>query len=98
MGYYGIFAMAVFVGWFVVYAVKVINSQTSKLDILRTVCLFSGAMGVLIQNFVENIFEVPAMMVIFFLYIALLDVYRVRETEENLKGASAEQTKNIDMA
>lgn len=98
MGYYGISAMAVFVGWFVIYAMKVINSQKSKLDILRTVCIFSGAMGVLIQNFVENIFEVPAMMVIFFLYIALLDVYCVRERKEDLKEETVGQVKNVDIA
>ena len=37
--------------------------------------LFSGAMGVLAQNFVENIFEVPAMVVYFYLAVALLNCY-----------------------
>lgn len=97
MGYYGIIAMAVFVGWFVLYAMKVINSQKTRMDILRTVCIFSGAVGVLIQNFVENIFEVPAMMVIFFLYIALLDVYRKKDGEKDEIATLSGEQKNIDM-
>ena len=76
MGYFGISAMVIFVVWFVVYSLKVIWSRVDKMDFLRGICVFTGALGVLIQNFVENIFEVPAMMVIFFLYIALLDVLR----------------------
>jgi len=37
--------------------------------------LFAGAMGVLAQNFVENIFEVPAMIAYFWITVALINTY-----------------------
>ncbi|NLL81382.1 MAG: hypothetical protein GX231_03630, partial [Tissierellia bacterium] len=37
--------------------------------------MLSGCLGVLAQNFVENIFEVPAMIAYFWIFVALINTY-----------------------
>ncbi|MDO5037415.1 MAG: O-antigen ligase family protein [Tissierellia bacterium] len=82
MGLFGMVYFVIFVVWLMVFGYKVISEQEGRLDVLRAVCIYAGALGVLVQNAVENIFEVPAMMIIFFLYIALLEVLKAPHKEE----------------
>ena len=81
-GIFGLSFLLIYIIWFLIFGWKVIDSQKTKGDIIRTACIFSGGCGVLLQNLVENIFEVPAMMVIFFLAVSLLETLRVKEKLE----------------
>lgn len=75
MGIYGIAALVFLIVSFVVFAIKIIRTTKNHYNKIMAIGLFSGAMGVLAQNFVENIFEVPAMVVYFYLAVALLNCY-----------------------
>lgn len=71
-GYYGIFAISFMILGFIVSSLKVVFSQKNFENKLLACGLFCGAFGVLMQNFVENIFEFPAMIVYFVMYAALI--------------------------
>lgn len=75
MGIYGVAALAFLIVSFIVFACKIIRTTKNHYNKIMAIGLFSGAMGVLAQNFVENIFEVPAMVVYFYLAVALLNCY-----------------------
>ncbi|MDY0236064.1 MAG: O-antigen ligase family protein [Gudongella sp.] len=75
MGIYGIAALSFLIVSFIVFAIKIIRTTSNHYNKIMAIGLFSGAMGVLAQNFVENIFEVPAMVVYFYLAVALLNCY-----------------------
>lgn len=81
MGLYGIGALLFLIVSFIVFAIKIIRTSKNHYNKIMAIGLFSGAMGVLAQNFVENIFEVPAMIVYFYLVVALLNCYA---NEKNL--------------
>lgn len=75
MGIYGVAALLFVIICFVVSSIKAIGNQHTINGRIMTIGLFSGAMGVLAQNFVENIFEVPGMVVYFWLTVALINAY-----------------------
>ncbi len=75
MGIYGIGALVFLILSFVVFAIKIVRTSKTYSHKIMAMGIFSGAMGVLAQNFVENIFEVPAMVTYFYLAIALLNSY-----------------------
>lgn len=75
MGVYGMAALLFLIVSFMVFAIKIIRTSNDHYNKIMAIGLFSGAMGVLAQNFVENIFEVPAMVVYFYLAVALLNCY-----------------------
>ena len=75
MGIYGMAALSFLIVSFIVFAIKIIRTSNNHYNKIMAIGLFSGAMGVLAQNFVENIFEVPAMVVYFYLAVALLNCY-----------------------
>lgn len=75
MGIYGIGGLLFLIVSFMVFAIKIIRTRKNYYNKIMAIGLFSGAMGVLAQNFVENIFEVPAMVVYFYLAVALLNCY-----------------------
>lgn len=83
MGIYGVAGLVFIIICFVLFSVRAISNQTTTKGRIMTIGLFSGAMGVLAQNFVENIFEVPGMVVYFWLTVALINAYG--KTKENIQ-------------
>ena len=83
MGIYGVAGLVFIIICFVLFSVRAISSQTTTKGRIMTIGLFSGAIGVLAQNFVENIFEVPGMVVYFWLTVALINAYG--KTRENVQ-------------
>lgn len=82
MGIYGIAALLFVIISFIVSTARIIRSQRVLSHKIMVIGLFAGAMGVLAQNFVENIFEVPAMIAYFWITVALINTYSpVGETE-----------------
>ncbi|MGM0396662.1 MAG: O-antigen ligase family protein [Bacillota bacterium] len=75
MGVYGIGALIFVILSFVVSTGRIIRSQSLLRHRIMVIGLFAGAMGVLAQNFVENIFEVPAMIAYFWITVALINTY-----------------------
>lgn len=71
-GFYGIFAIGFMILGFIISSLKVVFTQKNFDNKLLACGLFCGALGVLIQNFVENIFEFPAMIVYFVLFASLI--------------------------
>lgn len=84
MGIYGIVGLAFVIICFIFFAMKIIRYQDDIKKRILAIGLFSGAVGVLAQNFVENIFEVPAMIIYFWIVIALINTYAPKgKTETN---------------
>ncbi len=84
MGIYGIVGLAFVIICFIIFAMKIIRYQDDIKKRILAIGLFSGAMGVLAQNFVENIFEVPAMVIYFWIVIALINTLAPKgKTETN---------------
>lgn len=75
MGIYGIVGLAFVIICFIIFAMKIIRYQDDIKKRILAIGLFSGAVGVLAQNFVENIFEVPAMIIYFWIVIALMNTF-----------------------
>lgn len=75
MGLYGIAALLFVVISFIISTARIIRSQSVLRNKVMVIGLFAGAMGVLAQNFVENIFEVPAMIAYFWITVALINTY-----------------------
>ncbi len=82
MGIFGIAALAFVIVSFIVSTVRIIRSQTNLKYRIMVIGLFAGAMGVLAQNFVENIFEVPAMIAYFWITVALINTYSHKKGTE----------------
>lgn len=85
MGLFGIFAMAFVILCFIISTVKIIRFQEDFDKELVVLGLFVGGIGVLVQNFVENIFEVPAMIIYFWTLIALIATY-IPQKGQFIKG------------
>ncbi len=84
MGIFGVAGLVYIIICFVVSSIREISRQTTIKGRIMTIGLFTGASGVLAQNFVENIFEVPGMVVFFWLTVALISAYgRKSSGEEN---------------
>ncbi len=79
MGIYGIVAFILMIVSFIHFGIKTIKYQTTSQTRLLTIGLYTGCVGVLVQNCVENIFEVPAMVFYFWLTVALLNAFRPKE-------------------
>ncbi|MGJ0845080.1 O-antigen ligase family protein [Tissierella praeacuta] len=75
MGVYGIVGLAFVIICFIISSIKIIKYQNDTKNRIVAIGLFSGAMGVLAQNFVENIFEVPAMIIYFWIAVALINTF-----------------------
>lgn len=82
MGIYGVAGLLFVIICFVISSLRAIGNQHTIKGRIMTIGLFSGAMGVLAQNFVENIFEVPGMVVYFWLTVALINAYGKWSTVE----------------
>lgn len=79
MGIYGILGLAFVIICFIVFAAKIIRHQANMIKKLINIGLFASAIGVLTQNFVENIFEVPAMAIYFWVVVALINTYAPKD-------------------
>ncbi|WP_353093403.1 O-antigen ligase family protein [Tissierella praeacuta] len=86
MGIYGIVGLAFVVICFIIFSIKIIRYQDDIRKRIVAIGLFSGAIGVLAQNFVENIFEVPAMIIYFWIVIALINAFAPKRETINRKG------------
>ena len=71
-GYYGVCAIGFMILGFLISTLKVVFTQKNLDNKILACGLFCGALGVLIQNSVENIFEFPAMIIYFVMYAALI--------------------------
>lgn len=80
MGIYGILALAFVIVCFVLFSSKIIKYQNDMKSKLISIGLFTGGIGILTQNFVENIFEVPAMAIYFWVIIALINTFAPKKT------------------
>lgn len=72
MGIPGIAAFAVLIGFLVVWGIRAVRHADAGKDRLMAAGAFAGLCGVVLHNFLENIFEVPYMVVYFWLLAALL--------------------------
>lgn len=79
MGIYGIIGLAFVILLFVIFSWRIIRSQEDTRKKILAVGLFSGAIGVLMQNFVENIFEVPAMAIYVWITMAFINTLAPEE-------------------
>lgn len=84
MGIYGILGLAFVIIAFIIFSTRIIKAQRDDKKILA-IGLFSGAMGVLAQNFVENIFEVPAMAIYVWIVMALINTLAPNEENYSLR-------------
>ena len=75
MGIFGIVGLGFVIICFVLFGLNIIRRQKDLNMRILTIGLFSGCLGVLAQNFVENIFEVPAMIVYFWIAVALINTF-----------------------
>jgi len=91
MGLFGIIAMAFVIICFIISTVKIMRCQRDFNRQLEVLGLFVGGIGVLVQNFVENIFEVPAMIIYFWMFIALIATYIPKKRESNKEEGGALQ-------
>lgn len=79
MGIYGVVALAFVIISFIIFSSKIIRHQKDVQKRIISIGLFSGALGVIAQNFVENIFEVPGMIVLFWMAVALINTFAPKE-------------------
>lgn len=80
-GYFGITSLFFMIFSFIIFGLKTVFMQMKKEKRIMAASLFAGAIGILSQNFVENIFEVPAMFIYFYLFVAMINALR----QEGLK-------------
>ena len=85
MGIYGILGLAFVIITFIIFSAKIIKGQGDCKKKTLAIGLFSGATGVLAQNFVENIFEVPAMAIYVWIVMALINTLAPNEENYSLK-------------
>ena len=85
MGIYGILGLAFVIIAFIIFSAKIIKAQRDDKKKILAIGLFSGAIGVLSQNFVENIFEVPAMAIYVWIVMALINTLAPNEENYYLK-------------
>ncbi|MCK8060561.1 MULTISPECIES: O-antigen ligase [unclassified Fusibacter] len=76
MGAVGLMSMLVLFTVTLAEVKRVIHAQKSLIDMLAVSGIFIGLLGVFFQNAVENVFEVPMMVVYFWGLIALALSYR----------------------
>lgn len=72
MGIVGIVAMFFTFISILKYSKRVLTIQKDKKDMFMVALLFIGILGILLQNIVENVFEVPMMIAIFWTIVAIL--------------------------
>ncbi len=89
MGLFGIIAMAFVILCFIISTFKIMRSQRDLNRELSILGLFVAGIGVLVQNFVENIFEVPAMIIYFWTLIVLIATYIPKKEQLNKKEGGA---------
>ncbi|NMB06781.1 MAG: O-antigen ligase family protein [Tissierellia bacterium] len=85
MGIYGILGLAFVIIAFIIFSARIIKAQKDDKKKILAIGLFSGAIGVLAQNFVENIFEVPAMAIYVWITMAFINTLAPNEENYSLK-------------
>lgn len=83
MGAVGLISMLGLFISVVIYAKNIIKKQALLRDALLVAGLFIGVVGIVLQNSVENIFEVPMMIVLFWGFVALIQTYDYRQGQSD---------------
>lgn len=87
MGLFGIIALGFVILCFLIFSINIIRKQASTEKRVMVIGLFSACIGVLTQNFVENIFEFPAIVVYFWMMVAIINTFKPKtHSQESLKG------------
>ena len=71
-GIFGLFAFVMLMYQIIINSIRTIRVTTDKVSRELEIGIFAGLFGVIIHNFVENIFEVPMMTSCFWLLVAVL--------------------------
>lgn len=79
MGYVGFFALVFVLAACIIESLKVIAEQTLKEDKILLIAVFVGILGLIAHNVVENIFEVPAMMIYFWTMMTVVETFRKKQ-------------------
>jgi len=79
MGAVGLVALFVVLATTLTAVKRIISQQRDLMDMLAVSGLFMGLLGIVFQNAVENVFEVPMMVVVFWGIVALALSYRVED-------------------
>lgn len=74
-GLVGLISMIITFLYTLIYTRKVMIYQKSKKDMFMIAGIFIGILGLLLQNIVENVFEVPMMIVMFWSLVAIVTTY-----------------------
>jgi len=72
MGIPGMAAFTLLIGMLLVWGLRAVHQAEAGRDRLMAAGAFSGICGVVVHNFMENIFEVPYMVIYFWFLAALL--------------------------
>ncbi|MFA5603430.1 MAG: O-antigen ligase family protein [Bacilli bacterium] len=75
MGIYGLSGLILLVMYYIHFALKIIRYQITKENKIIVIGAFAGTVGILFQNFFENVFEVPVMVVYFWLFVAIINSF-----------------------
>ncbi len=84
MGLVGLISMISLIIAIMVYARSVIIKQLDKMDMLMVSGLFMGFLGIVLQNTIENIFEVPMMIIMFWTVVALIQTFDAKKSNGHL--------------
>ncbi len=71
-GLFGLFAFVMLMYQIIVNGLRTIRITTDKVSKELEIGIFAGLFGVIVHNFVENVFEVPMMTSCFWLLVAVL--------------------------
>lgn len=71
-GLFGLFAFVMLMYQIIINSIRTIKITTDKVSRELEIGIFAGLFGVIIHNFVENVFEVPMMTSCFWLLVAVL--------------------------
>ena len=88
MGIPGIAAFAVLIGFLLVWGVRAVRRAEAGKDRLMAAGVFAGLCGVVLHNFLENIFEVPYMVAYFWLMAALLMYWGFGKSAANARRST----------
>ncbi|WP_250277925.1 O-antigen ligase family protein [[Clostridium] colinum] len=71
-GLFGLFAFVILMYQIIINSIRTIRITTDKISKELEIGIFAGLFGVIVHNFVENVFEVPMMTSCFWLLVAVL--------------------------
>lgn len=86
-GLFGLFAFVMLMYQIIVNGLRTIRITTDKVSKELEIGIFAGLFGVIVHNFVENVFEVPMMTSCFWLLVAvLMHFWYINYKDNNIKN------------